>query len=73
MATRKRNEPAPPASTAIADKQDRWRARDALSTLNRAEEIRGDKELMREVKKEAKAQIKTAQKVIGGGKVKPRG
>lgn len=42
---------------------DKWEAQDALRTLQRAEEIRGNKALMRAAKKEAGAQIKTLSKV----------
>lgn len=55
---------------ATADKEDRWRARDALSTLTRADEIRRDKALMRDVKAEAKAQIKTVGRVLTPNKRK---
>lgn len=37
----------------------KYRARDALSTLSRAAEIKSDKELMKAVKAEAKKQIKS--------------
>lgn len=41
------------ASTAPSDERN-WRARDALSTLTRAEEIRADPKLMRDVQACAK-------------------
>lgn len=41
----------------------RYRAEDALRTITRAEEIRCDKPLMREVKRVAKEQAKTLAKV----------
>lgn len=37
----------------------KYRARDALSTLSRAEEIKRDKTLMKAVKAEAKMQVKS--------------
>ncbi len=43
---------------------DSWRARDALSTLQRAEEIRRDKPLMRAAKVEAKKQLKALSSVV---------
>lgn len=46
----------------------KWRAEDALRTLTRADEIRKDAQLMRDVKKCAAEQIKTAQTVIKKGK-----
>lgn len=45
-----------------------WRARDALSTLTRAEEIRRDKPLMRDVKAEAKKATKALGAVLGPSK-----
>lgn len=44
--------------------EDNWRAQDALRTLTRADEIRRDKDLMRQVKVEAQKQIKATSKVI---------
>ena len=40
-----------------------WRARDALSTLARADEIKRDKPLMRAVKAEAKKQMNSLKGV----------
>lgn len=52
---------APKASYPADDMK--WRARDALSTLQRAEEIRRDKPLMKATKAEAKSQLKQLQNV----------
>lgn len=41
----------------------KYRARDALSTLSRAEEIKCDKPLMKAVKAEARNQVKSLSKV----------
>lgn len=41
----------------------KYRARDALSTLSRAEEIKRDKPLMKAVKAEARNQVKSLSKV----------
>ncbi len=52
---RKKSEPVP-AQAMVKDHGDherRYRTQDALRTLTRAEEIRKDKALMRDVKKEA--------------------
>lgn len=49
------------APSAVDDMK--WRARDALSTLSRAEEIRRDKSLMKAVKTEAKQQVKSLSSV----------
>lgn len=43
----------------------RYRAEDALRTLSRAEEIRSDRGLMRDVKSHAKDQIKAVSRVLG--------
>lgn len=50
----------------------KYRARDALSTLTRAEEIKRDKSLMPHVKKEARLQAKALAKVCAP-KGKPSG
>lgn len=47
-----------------AKERDEYEVRDALRTLTRADEIRKDKGMMRAVKAEAKAQIKTVSKVL---------
>lgn len=43
----------------------KYRAEDALRTLTRADEIRRDTGLMRDVKAHAKNQIKTVGRVLG--------
>lgn len=43
----------------------KWEVEDALRTLNRAEEIRRDKRMMRDVGKLAQEQIKSLQKHVG--------
>lgn len=52
-----------PIATAPAHDEMKYRARDALSTLTRAEEIKRDKTLMPHVKKEARLQAKALEKV----------
>jgi hypothetical protein len=42
---------------------DGWRVRDALSTLSRADEIKRDRSLMKQVKAEAKKQVKSLSNV----------
>lgn len=42
---------------------DRWEAQEALRTLQRAEEIKRDKSLMRAAKSEAKSQMKAMARV----------
>ena len=61
-----------PEVASINRTNDPWRARDALSTLTRAEEIRKDSGLMREVKAEAKRQQKALHSVTGGGRKRAR-
>lgn len=64
MATRKSK--SPNAVTAgYPERERKYEAQDALRTLARADEIRANKGLMREVKAEAKAQIKTVGRVLG--------
>jgi len=46
----------------------KWRAKDALHTLTRAEEIRRDKPLMAHVKKHAREEMKSMAKVCSPGK-----
>lgn len=54
-------------------KEDRkWQAEDAIRTLTRADEIKRDAGLMREVKRMAGQQAKTLQKVAAGGAVQKR-
>lgn len=59
----RKKSPSPSPVNSIDDRP--WRARDALSTLTRAEEIRRDAGLMREVKSEAKRQQKALHSVTG--------
>ena len=47
--------PSPPAE------EQRYRAQDALRTLSRAEEIKADSKLMRDVKAEAQRQMQATQ------------
>ena len=56
--------PAPPPNPASSD-TDMFRARDALHTLKRAEEIQRDKPLMRAVKACAKQEMKALSKLAG--------
>ncbi len=46
-------------------REKQYRAEDALRTLTRAEEIRRDSGLMRDVKAHAREQVKTTQRVLG--------
>jgi hypothetical protein len=56
--------PSPYKPSAAEKKmQQRYQAEDAIRTLTRAEEIKKDVELMRNVKKHAAEQVKTMQKV----------
>ena len=50
-------------ATAAPTVDDKWRVRDAISTLQRAEEIRRDKTMMRAVKTEVKTMVKDLSKV----------
>lgn len=50
------------SSAPMADRS--WEARDALSTLTRADAIRKDRVLMKAVKSEARNQIKTVSRVL---------
>lgn len=61
---------APRMSAEHERREKQYRAEDALRTLTRADEIRRDAGLMRDVKSHAKTQIKTAARVLGG---KPKG
>lgn len=54
--------PTPRAEDEAREKK--YRAEDALRTLKRAEEIRSDRELMRDVKICAKADMKAVSRVI---------
>ncbi len=54
------------SAVACAPADDRkWQVEDALRTLNRAEEIRRDRGMMRDVKKLATEQIKSLQAHVG--------
>lgn len=63
-----------PAPTVAVDDDSKWRAEDALRTLTRAEEVRGDKKLMAEVEKArqekmrqlASIKVETSEKTIKG-------
>lgn len=52
-----------PTAAIYKDDDMKYRAKDALSTLKRADEIRMDKELMRGVKACAKQELKTLKKI----------
>lgn len=52
-----------PQSAGVKRGVDKWEAQDALRTLQRAEEIRGNKPLMKAATTEAKAQIKALSSV----------
>jgi hypothetical protein len=54
--------PTATATKADAERESRWRAEDDLRTLQRAEEIRGDKERMGHCKSVAKEQMEAASK-----------
>lgn len=45
-----------------------WRARDDLRTLQQAKEIQADKARVKAAEREAEAQVKAIQSVIGGAK-----
>lgn len=62
MATKKR---APKSSPGMIGMDESWRARDALSTLTRAQEIQSDKKLMAQVQKEAARQQSAIAKATG--------
>lgn len=53
----------PVATSKYADEDKKWRAQSDLRTLQKAEEIRSNKTLMRAAKTEAKAQIKALSSV----------
>jgi len=46
-----------------SDRMDEWRVKEALETIQRAEEHQSNKGLMREVKKLAKQRMKTLGKI----------
>lgn len=64
-------EVAPTSSPRMSAEDKRWRAEDAIRTLTRADEIKRDAGLMREVKRMAGQQAKTLQKVAGGAAPRP--
>jgi hypothetical protein len=57
--------PKPPPNPMSSDSDMIYRARDALHTLKRADEIQRDKGLMRHVKMCAKQEIKSLSKLAG--------
>lgn len=64
---------APVPSKSMDAESRKYEVRDALRTIQRAEEIKSDRALMRDVKREAKTQVKALAKVTGGGRAnKPR-
>lgn len=52
-----------PAQPRMNAQERQWRAQDALSTLTRADAIRADKGLMRDVQAHAKRQVETLSRV----------
>jgi hypothetical protein len=54
--------PYKPTAAEVKERK-RWEAEDALRTLQRAEEIKNNSALMRQVKERAREQVKTMQKV----------
>ncbi len=69
MAKRSMSAGVPIGGVSAADRK-RWRAQDALSTLTRADEIRNDSKLMRDVQSEAKRQAEQAQAALAKVKCK---
>lgn len=59
--------------TPAAPAKDDWRAKDDLSTLSRAEEIRRDGGRHRAAKKEGKMQIKRLSGIVVSGRKKSAG
>ncbi len=59
------NHVSPMRDPEYAEREKKYRARDALSTLTRAEEIRRDRSLMKDVKAEARQQAKALSSVTG--------
>lgn len=57
-------QPMPSSKEDEAERR-RWRAEDALRDIERAEEHRRDKSLMKEVKKVAKEKVKNLKSVCG--------
>ena len=54
---------SPETSPASKRGIDKWEAQDALRTIQRAEEIKSNKPLMKAVKAEAKSQMKAMERV----------
>ena len=63
--TTKKSTPKAVALPRMSSEDKRWEARDALRTLQRAQEMQGNKALMGMVKKEAKEQMAAINKVTG--------
>ena len=53
-----------------AARQRLWAAQDALGAIKRAEQVKGDKALMRDVRALAAQEAKALAKVTGGGRRK---
>ena len=51
-----------------AARQRLWAAQDALGAIKRAEQVKGDRALMRDVRTLAKQEAAALAKVTGGGK-----
>ncbi len=49
----------------VSDEEMQWKAESAISTLKRAEEIKGDKELMGHVKKHAEKMMSVVNSTTG--------
>jgi hypothetical protein len=71
MASKSKNKLADMAMPSPVDDM-KWRAKDALNTLTRAEEIKRDKGLMKHVKCEARNQAKALSKVCSPKKASGR-
>jgi hypothetical protein len=59
-----------PRSTVKAPAMDEWEVKNAVDTLQRAEEIKNNPKMMRAVKKEAEKQKKALDKVVQKTKAK---
>lgn len=70
MAARKKSNNGPAVAAGYPERERKYEAQDALRTLARADEIRSNKSFMRDVKAEAKSQIKTVGRVLGPTKKK---
>ena len=53
----------PVPSGKMKEQERRWRAEDALRSINRAEEFKQDKALMKDVKALAKEQVESLKKI----------